>query len=93
MLEAMGCGAPVITSTTSSMPEIAGDAAILVDPFKPEEITQAMIRVISDKKLKKELIAKGFVQSAKFSWKEMAEQFVVIYHDLEAGIGRKQKPN
>ncbi len=93
MLEAMGCGAPVITSITSSMPEVAGDAAILIDPFKPEEITEAMIRILSDDSLRSELIAKGFVQAAKFSWKAMAEQFVEIYRELEAGIGTTQKTN
>lgn len=91
MLEAMGCGVPVITSTTSSMPEVAGDAAVLIDPFKPEEITAAMIRILSDENLKNDLIAKGFVQSAKFSWKAMAEQFVEIYHEIESGKSMKKK--
>ena len=89
MLEAMGCGAPVITSTTSSMPEVAGDAAYLIDPFKPEEITAAIIKVLSDKKLREELIQKGFLQAAKFSWKAMAEQFVEIYREMESEIKQK----
>jgi len=91
MLEAMGCGVPVITSTTSSMPEVAGDAAVLIDPFKPEEITAAMIRILSDENLKNDLIAKGFVQAAKFSWKAMAEQFVAIYRELESEKSMKMK--
>lgn len=91
MLEAMGCGAPVITSTTSSMPEVAGDAAFLIDPFKPEEITTAIIKILSDPGLKDELIKKGFAQAAKFSWKAMAEQFVAIYREMESEIGNQQK--
>lgn len=91
MLEAMGCGAPVITSTTSSMPEVAGDAAFLIDPFKPEEITAAIVSILSDQELRDDLIKRGFVQAAKFSWKAMAEQFVEIYREMESGI--KQKAN
>lgn len=79
MLEAMACGAPVITSNTSSMPEVAGDAASIVDPFKPEEITAAMLKVLSDSHFKGSLISRGFVQAAKFSWKAMAEQVLEIY--------------
>lgn len=86
MLEAMACGAPVITSNTSSMPEVAGDAAAIIDPFKPEEITAAMIRIHSDKKLRDTMIAKGLIQAAKFSWKAMAENVLTIYRQLETGI-------
>jgi len=84
MLEAMSCGAPVITSNTSSMPEVAGDAALLVDPFKPEEITAAMIRIIADKDLKTNLIHNGFIQAAKFSWKAMARNVLEIYREIGA---------
>jgi len=82
MLEAMGCGVPVITSNTSSMPEVAGDAAIIIDPFKPEEITDAMIKILSDKELKDDLISKGLIQAAKFSWKAMAEHVLKIYREM-----------
>lgn len=82
MLEAMACGVPVVTSNTSSMPEVAGDAAILVDPFQPTEITEAMIRLTTDLQLRKELISKGFKQAAKFSWKAMAYKVLDIYRKL-----------
>lgn len=82
MLEAMGCGVPVITSNTSSMPEVAGDGALIIDPFKPEEITEAMIRILSEKELRASLIKKGLVQAAKFSWKAMAEHVLKIYQDM-----------
>lgn len=86
MLEAMACGVPVITSNTSSMPEVAGEAALIIDPFKPEEITAEMIRIISDKELRADLINKGLMQSAKFSWKAMAENVMTIYRQMEEKI-------
>ena len=85
MLESMACGAPVITSNTSSMPEVAGDAAAIINPFKPEEITVAMIRILNDKELRETMIVKGLIQAAKFSWKAMAENVLAIYRELEAG--------
>ena len=86
MLEAMACGTPVITSNTSSMPEVAGDAAFIVDPYKPEEITAAMIQILNDEELKAELIRKGFIQAAKFSWKAMAEDVKEIYSEIGSKI-------
>jgi glycosyltransferase involved in cell wall biosynthesis len=85
MLEAMACGVPVITSNTSSMPEVAGTAAYIIDPFKPEEITAALIKILNDKNLKAGLISKGYEQAAKFSWKAMAESVLGIYREIGAG--------
>ena len=82
MLEAMACGVPVITSNTSSMPEIAGDAALIIDPFKPEEITAAMIRLINDKDLRTHLILRGYEQAARFSWRSMAQNVLEIYREI-----------
>ncbi|MCE1202083.1 MAG: glycosyltransferase family 4 protein [Bacteroidia bacterium] len=82
MLEAMRCGTPVITSNTSSMPEVSGGAALLVDPFKPEEITEAMVKLMADHKLRQELIEKGYVQSAAFSWYHMAEEVHKLYLEV-----------
>lgn len=82
MLEAMSCGVPVITSDTSSMPEIAGDAAMIIDPFKPEQITDALIQITNNQSLKKQLIERGLQQSAKFSWKAMAMDVLVIYNQI-----------
>jgi glycosyltransferase involved in cell wall biosynthesis len=83
MLEAMSCGVPVITSNTSSMPEIAGDAAMIIDPFKPEQITDALIQITNDQSLKKQLIESGLQQSAKFSWKAMAKDVLAIYKEID----------
>lgn len=82
MLEAMSCGVPVITSNTSSMPEVSGDAALLVNPLKPEEITSAIEKILNDKVLNKELIEKGYKQAAKFSWKSMAEDVLKLYEEF-----------
>jgi len=82
MLEAMACGVPVITSNTSSMPEIAGKAACIIDPFKPEQITEAMISLMNDKKLRSSLISLGIEQSARFSWKAMAHSVLEIYNEI-----------
>jgi glycosyltransferase involved in cell wall biosynthesis len=85
MLEAMACGVPVITSNTSSMPEVAGTAAFIIDPFKPEEITEAIIKILNDKVLRDDLVEKGFVQAAKFSWKAMAQSVLEIYREIGSG--------
>ena len=82
LLEGMACGVPVITSNSSSMPEIAGNAAYLVDPFNPGEITTAMIKVTGNESLRKELISKGEIQAEKFSWRAMAENVLSIYKEI-----------
>jgi len=79
MLEAMACGTPVVASDTSSMPEVSGDAAILADPFQPETITDAMIKLMNNPELRKSCTGKGLVRAAAFSWKAMAEQVQNLY--------------
>ena len=82
ILEGMACGVPVITSNTSSMPEIAGDAAILVDPTKFDEIVSAIERILSDEKFRVSLCKKGIERAAQFSWKHMAEKYLELYNEL-----------
>jgi len=79
ILEGMACGVPVITSNTSSMPEIAGDAAAIVDPTKPEEITAAIRKILSDETYKNELCEKGIARANQFSWRAMAEKYLDLY--------------
>ena len=79
ILEAQKCGVPVITANTSSMPEVSGDGSYLVDPYKVEEITKAMIEIVNNHKFREELIKKGLANSAKFSWKAMAERVLELY--------------
>jgi glycosyltransferase involved in cell wall biosynthesis len=82
MLEAMRCGVPVITSNTSSMPEVSGGAACIIDPHKPDEITEAMKNILGNETYRKELINSGFKQSEKFSWYSMAEDVLKLYNDI-----------
>jgi glycosyltransferase involved in cell wall biosynthesis len=81
-LESMACGTPVITSTTSSMPEISGDGALLVDPFKPGEISQALLRVTGDRELQQKLIQNGFKRAAQFSWQNTAQSVLKVYQEI-----------
>lgn len=83
MLEAMGCGVPVITSNTSSMPEVAGDAAHIINPYNPEEITQAIIKILADAEYYDSLCKKGIERNKLFSWKNMAEQVLVLYNEIK----------
>jgi len=82
ILEGMACGVPVITSNTSSMPEIAGDAAAIVDPNKPEEIVAAINQILNDENYRKSLVEKGIERSAQFSWKKMAEGYLKLYNQM-----------
>jgi glycosyltransferase involved in cell wall biosynthesis len=86
ILEGMACGVPVITSNTSSMPEIAGDAAAIVDPFKPEEILAAIERILSDEKFRNELCEKGIERAKLFSWRNMAVKYLELYEEVYAEI-------
>jgi len=82
VLEAMACGCPVITSNTSSLPEIAQGAALLVDPRKPQEIFEAAKRLLTDRILRAELRAKGLERADSFSWEKAARETLAVYQDL-----------
>lgn len=82
VLEAMYHGCPVITSNISSLPEVAGDSALLVDPTKPDEIFRAIKNLLENNQLKQDLIKKGHVQVKKFSWQKTAKQTLNIYKSL-----------
>jgi glycosyltransferase involved in cell wall biosynthesis len=93
-LEAMACGAPVVCSNASSLPEVVGDpspssgqaAALLVNPRDVGEIANAVERVITDRALRDDLCARGFVQAAKFSWERAARETLAVYER----VGRRQ---
>jgi glycosyltransferase involved in cell wall biosynthesis len=78
VLEAMSCGVPVITSNVSSLPEIVADAAVMIDPNKPQEITEAAIKIILNKEFRENLIKKGINQAKKFNWQESAKNFIAF---------------
>ncbi len=79
VLEAMQCGVPVITSNGSSLTEVAGNAALLVDPYSVESIARALIEALTRRDLRPEMQAKGLKQAAQFTWKRCAEETVDVY--------------
>lgn len=83
-LEAMACGCPVITSNVSSLPEVVGDAAILVDPNDIEGMAGAIKRVLTDRQLRQEMQRKGLEQAKLFSWQETAAKTLKVYEEVYA---------
>jgi glycosyltransferase involved in cell wall biosynthesis len=81
-LEAMACGTPVITSNVSSLPEVAGDAALLVDPYDVDALCRAIVRVFSDRPLRDMLVAKGLTRVRQFSWAESVAKIRAAYADV-----------
>lgn len=82
-LEAMACGTPVITSNTSSLPEVVGDAAIVVDPYDVNKFAEKMYEVLTNEELREEMIRKGLKRSKMFSWDISAEKTLKVYKELE----------
>jgi glycosyltransferase involved in cell wall biosynthesis len=81
-LEAMACGTPVVTSNVSSLPEIAGDAAILVDPYDPASIAAGITRAVSDEPLRRQLIERGLARARAFSWRQSVASIHRIYMEV-----------
>ncbi|MFA5000238.1 MAG: glycosyltransferase family 1 protein [Patescibacteria group bacterium] len=82
-LEAMSAGTPVVCSNVSSLPEVVGDAALTVNPFKIEEIVEALRLVLSDEKLRQKLIERGHRQAALFSWDKAAGEYLELFQKLK----------
>lgn len=78
ILEAMANGVPVIAGNNSSMIEIVGEAGILINPYKPKEIAEAIKKIIQDKNFKEKLVEKGLKQAKKFTWEECAEKTIKV---------------
>lgn len=85
-LEAMACGTPVVTSNTSSFPEVIGDAALAVDPLDAEALASAMAAVLSDADLSARLSAQGLQRAALFSWEETARIILNVYRRAAQGV-------
>jgi glycosyltransferase involved in cell wall biosynthesis len=81
-LEAMACGAPVIVSNTSALPEVAGDAALLVDPGNEQEIASAMQRVLDDSALREELRRRSIARARQFSWEKTMQETLDLYRKM-----------
>lgn len=82
ILEAMACGTPAITSKVSAMPEVAGDAGILVEPTNSQEIADAVEKLHNDAAYRQKLVEKGLARVKSFTWEKSAEQIAQIYEQL-----------
>ena len=83
IVEAFRCHTPVITSNVTSMPEVAGDAALLIDPLDPEAIAEAMKQVYENKPLREELIHKGEIRKDLFTWQKTADR---LWESIEKAL-------
>jgi glycosyltransferase involved in cell wall biosynthesis len=86
VLEAMASGCPVVCSNTTSLPEIAGDAAVLVDPTDAEGMAAAMARILEDAELARALVARGRTQAGRFSWRRHTMDTLRVLHDVGRGL-------
>jgi glycosyltransferase involved in cell wall biosynthesis len=82
ILEAMACGVPVITSNTSSMPEVAGDAAEIIDPFNHKDLSQSILNLLGNEELRNQYRHKGLKRAQKFTWRKSAEELLKIYETI-----------
>jgi glycosyltransferase involved in cell wall biosynthesis len=90
VLEAMACGVPVVCSNTSSLPEVAGDAALLVDPNDEDALAAAIQRALEDEDLRQKMVARGLAQAARFTWERAAHQlFAIFLKELSARISER----
>ncbi len=86
-LEAMACGTPVVTSDRPSLPEVVGEAGLMVEATDPEALAEAMERVLTDENLRREMREKGLKQAEKFTWEAAAEKLLEAYSTLGASGG------
>lgn len=84
-LEAMACGCPVVASNTSSLPEVMGEAGIMVNPYATNRLAQAIREVLTNSKLRDDMVAKGLKQAKKFSWERTVEQTQQVYSIVARG--------
>ncbi len=82
VLEAMACGVPVIASNITSIPEVVGDAAFLINPRNHSELETTLLALLNDPILRKNLIERGFEQIKKFSWQKMAKETLLVYQNV-----------
>jgi len=87
VLEAMACGTPVLCSNVSSLPEVAGDAALLVDPLDVKSMAEAMNRLLQDEGLRSQLVERGYRQVRQFSWERCARETLAVLEDTRSSGG------
>ncbi|MCL0053303.1 glycosyltransferase family 4 protein [Dehalococcoidales bacterium] len=85
-LEAMACGCPVVTSNTSSLPEVVGEAGIRVNPYDTDSLVEAIRQVLTNSQLREEMVRKGLEQAKKFSWEKTARQTQEVYDRVAAEL-------
>jgi glycosyltransferase involved in cell wall biosynthesis len=85
VLEAQACGVPIMTSNNSSLPEVAGDAALLVDPTDVDAIADAMLRLATDEALRAALVERGFANVKRFSWEKCAQETLAVLEAVAEG--------
>lgn len=86
VLEAMACGTPVLTSNVTALPEVAGDAALLVDPLSVEAIASGIARLCNDRELRQTLSEKGLIRAQKFTWDAVADKVRAVLEDVEREV-------
>jgi glycosyltransferase involved in cell wall biosynthesis len=87
VLEAMACGTPVVASNVSALPEVAGEAAVLVDPRDDDAIAAALVRCITDSALRRELDGRARAHLKAFSWERTARETLAVLREVEVGLG------
>jgi glycosyltransferase involved in cell wall biosynthesis len=88
LLEAMACGCPAVASQTGALPEIAGGAAFFVNPYNPDEIAEAIQKVLTEDNLRKKLIEKGLQRAKAFSWEKCARETLAVFESLNGEMHR-----
>jgi glycosyltransferase involved in cell wall biosynthesis len=82
VLEAMACGTPVVTSNVSALPEVVGDAGVLVDPYNSDAISQALAELLESQERRADLARRGLERARRFTWPQVAEQTVRVYKQI-----------
>jgi glycosyltransferase involved in cell wall biosynthesis len=88
VLEAMACGTPVVTSNVSALPEVAGDAGLLVDPYDAQAICEALAELLESQARRDELGRRGLERARRFTWPQVAEQTVRVYKQIVCGTAQ-----
>ncbi len=87
VLEAMACGTPVVTSNLSALPEVAGDAGLLVDPYDTDAISEGIRTLLEEQPLREELARRGLERAGLFTWQQVADQTLKVYRLVANGSG------
>jgi glycosyltransferase involved in cell wall biosynthesis len=84
-LEAMACGVPVLAANSSCLPEVIGDAGLLLEEISPDAIADALTRLMSSDELRADLVRRGLTRASSFTWRQTAEKCLKLYQLMEAG--------